>query len=181
MIHVDDAEPYSSNDRCHHLPCSAVVAELTEIDALPCSEVQSPVSDGDVNAHSRNDALRMSWHVVRTFKDVPVVVHVFRYEPIVNRLHVSSHIRVPVLAIAFFRRDSAKLKQAWLCSRCSVSSQMLNAQLVCCTKRLSSPVFGNFGRCRRTSSVIRWKPRGRARNVNSICCTIELLGFHTFL
>ena len=181
MIHVDDAEPYSSNDRSHHLPCSAVVAELTEIDALPCSEVQSPVSNGNVDAYACYDALCVSRHVVRPFKDVSVVRHILRHKPVVDCLHVSSHIWIPVLAIAFFRRDSAKLKQAWLCSRCSVSSQMLNAQLVCCTKRLSSPVFGNFGRCRRTSSIIRWKPRGRARNVNSICCTIELLGFHTFL
>ena len=63
------------------------------------------------------------------------------------------------VGFAFFRRDSAKLKQAWLCTRCSVSWQMLSAQLVCCTKRLSSPVFGNCGRCWSTSSVIRWKPR----------------------
>ncbi len=175
MIHVDDAEPYSSNDRSHHLPCSAVVAELTEIDALPRAEVQAPVSNGDIDAHTRDDALRMGWHVFRTFKDVPVVGHVLWHESVVNRLHVTSHVRIPVLAIAFFRRDSAKLKQAWLCSRCFVSSQMLNAQLVCFTKRLSSPVSGSCGSCRRTSSVIRWKPRGRGLKVNDVCWFIIIL------
>ena len=175
MIHVDDAEPYSSNDRCHHLPCSAVVAELTEIDALPCSEVQSPVSNGNVDAHARNDALSMSWHIVRAFENVLIVRHILRHEPVENRLHVTSHVRVPVLAIAFFRRDSAKLKQAWLCPRCFVSSQMLNAQLVCCTKRLSSPVFGNCGRWLSTSSVIRWKPRDRGHKVNDVCWFIIIL------
>ena len=175
MIHVDDAEPYSSNDRSHHLPCSAVVAELTEIDALPCSEVQSPVSNGNVDAHARNDALSVSWHIIGPLKDVSVVRNILRHKPVVNRLHVSSHIWIPVLAIAFFRSDSAKLKQAWLCSRCSVSSQMLKAQLVCCTKRLSSPVFGNCGRCWSTSSVIRWKPRGRGLKVNDVCWFIIIL------
>ena len=109
MIHVDDAEPYSSNDRCHHLPCSAVVAEFTEIDALPRSEVQSPIGDGNVDAHARNDALIVSWHIIGPLKDVSVVRHVLRHEPVENRLHIPSYIRVPVLAIAFFRRDSAKL------------------------------------------------------------------------
>ena len=159
MIHIDDAEPYSSNDRCHHLPCSAVIAELTEIDALPHAESQSSVGDGNVDAHARNDALSVSWHIIGPLKDVSVARHVLRHKPVENRLHVTSHVRVPVLAIAFFCRDSAKLKQAWLCPRCSVSSHILKAQLVCCTKRLCSPVFGNCGRCRRTSSVIRWKPR----------------------
>ena len=107
-----------------------------------------------------------------------VVRHILRNEPVVNGLHVLSYFRILVLAIAFFRHDSAKLKQAWLCSRCSVSSQILSAQLVCCINRLSSPVFGNWGRCRRTSSVTRWKPRDWARSVNSICCIIRICSFH---
>ena len=107
-----------------------------------------------------------------------VVRHILRNEPVENRLYVLSYFRIPILAIAFFRRDSAKLKQAWLCSRCSVSSQILSAQLVCCINRLSSPVFGNWGRCRRTSSVTRWKPRDWARSVNSICCIIRICSFH---
>lgn len=168
MIHVDDAEPYSSNDRCHHLPCSAVVAELTEIDALPHAEIQSSVGDGNVDAYACYDALRMSWHIVRPFKDVSVFWHILRHKPVVDCPHVTSYVWVPVLAIAFFRRDSAKLKQAWLCPRCFVSSHILNAQLVCCTKRLSRPAFGNCGRCRRTSFVIRWKPRGRTHKENSV-------------
>ena len=152
---------------CYDFPCSSVISELTEVDALPGTEVQSPVSDRNVDAHTRDDALCVCWHIVGAFKNVAVVRHILRNEPVENRLHVSSYVWVPVLAIAFFRRDSAKLKQAWLCSRCSVSSHILNAQLVCCTKRLSSPVFGKWGRCRITSSVTRWKPRDRARSVNS--------------
>ena len=100
MIHVDDTEPYSSNDRSHYLPCSSFVTELTEIDALPRAEVQSAVSNGDIDAHASYDALRMGWHVVRIFKNVPIVRHVFRYESVENRLHVTSHVRIPVLANA---------------------------------------------------------------------------------
>ena len=100
MIHVDDTEPYSSNDRSHHLPCSSFVTELTEIDALPRAEVQSAVSNGDIDAHASYDALRMDWHVVRAFEDVTVVRHFLRYEPVVNSFHVTPHVRVPVLAYA---------------------------------------------------------------------------------
>lgn len=100
MIHVDDAEPYSSNDRSHHLPCFAFVAEFTEIDTLPRAEVQSPVSNGNVDAHARNDALRMGWHVVRTFENVVIVRHILRHEPVVNCLHVSPYVRIPVLTYA---------------------------------------------------------------------------------
>lgn len=164
--------------RRHDSPGPSVISELTEVNALPGAEVQSPVSDRNVDANTRDDALCVCWHIVGAFKNVAVVRHILRNEPVENRLHVSSYVWVPVLAIAFFRRDSAKLKQAWLCSRCSVSSHILNAQLVCCINRLSSPVFGNWGRCRRTSSVTRWKPRDWDRSVNSNCCTIRICSFH---
>ena len=96
--------------RCYDFPGSSVISELTEVNALPGAQVEPSVGDGNVDAHTGNDALGMCGHVVRAFEDVTVVRHILRYEPIVNSFHVTPHVRIPVLAIAFFRRDSAKLK-----------------------------------------------------------------------
>ena len=79
---------------------ATVVAELAEIDALPGAKVEPSVGDGNVDAHTGNDALGMCGHVVRAFEDMSVVRHIFRHEPIVNSLHVTSHVWVPVLTNA---------------------------------------------------------------------------------
>ena len=50
------------------MSAASVVAELTEIDALPGAKVEPSVSDGDVDAHTGNDALGMCGHVVRAFE-----------------------------------------------------------------------------------------------------------------
>ena len=40
-----------SHYRHHQLPCATIVAVLAEIDALPCSQVQAAVGDGDGETH----------------------------------------------------------------------------------------------------------------------------------
>ena len=82
------------------MSATSVVAELTKIDALPGAKVEPSVSDGDVDAHTGNDALGMCGHVVRAFKYMSIVRHILRYEPIVNSFHVTPHVRVPVLTNA---------------------------------------------------------------------------------
>ena len=82
------------------MSAASVVAELTKIDTLPGAKVEPSVSDGDVDAHTRNDALGMSGHVVRAFKNMSIVRHILRYEPVVNSFHVVPHVRVPVLTDA---------------------------------------------------------------------------------
>ena len=82
------------------MSAASVVAELTEIDALPGAKVEPSVSDGDVDAHTGNDALGMCGHVVRTFEDMSIVRHILRYEPVVNSFHVTPHVRIPVLTNA---------------------------------------------------------------------------------
>lgn len=80
------------------MSAATVVAELTKVDALPSSKVEPSVGDGDIDAHTGNDALGMCGHIVRAFEDVTVVRHIFRYKPVVNSFHVTPHVRVPVLA-----------------------------------------------------------------------------------
>ena len=80
------------------MSAASVVAELAEVDALPSAKVEPSIGDGDVDAHTGNDTLGMCGHIVRAFEDMTVVRHIFRYKPIVNSLHVTPHVRVPVLA-----------------------------------------------------------------------------------
>ena len=82
------------------MSAASVVAELTKVYALPSAKVEPSVGDGDVDAHTGNDALGVCGHVVRAFKNMSIVRHVFRYKPIVNSFHVTPHIRVPVLTNA---------------------------------------------------------------------------------
>ena len=82
------------------MSATSVVAELTKIDALPGAKVELSVSDGDVDAHTGNDALGVSGHIVRAFKNMSIVQHIFRHEPIVESPHVTPRVRVPVLAYA---------------------------------------------------------------------------------
>ena len=67
------------------MSAASVVTELAKIDALPCAKVEPSVGDGNVDAHTGNDALGMCGHIVRAFEDVKVVQHIFRYKPVVNR------------------------------------------------------------------------------------------------
>ena len=82
------------------MSAATVVAELAEVDALPSAKVEPSVSDGNVDAHTGNDALGMCGHIVRAFEDVTVVRHFLRYEPVVNSFHVTPHVRIPVLTNA---------------------------------------------------------------------------------
>lgn len=82
------------------MSAASVVTELAKIDALPSTKVEPSISDGDIDAHTGNDALGMCGHIVRAFEDMSIVRHIFRYKPIVNSLHVTSHVRVPVLTNA---------------------------------------------------------------------------------
>lgn len=79
------------------MSAATIVAELTEIDALPRAKVQSAIGNGDIDTHASDDALGVRRHIVSAFKGVTVVRHILRHKPVVDCLHVSSHIWIPVL------------------------------------------------------------------------------------
>ena len=113
------------------MSAATVVAKLAEIDALPGAKVEPSVSDGDVDAHTGNDALGMCGHIVRAFKDMSIVRHIFRYKPIVNSLHVTPHVRIPVLAYAqrATRMLHEKVKQSRLWQLRQVSEHFIRYQM----------------------------------------------------
>ena len=131
-LHGEQGNVYKlSYHRCHYPAASAIVAKLTQVDALPCAEVQTAVGDGDAEADSRETAFGMSRHVVVALEGVVIIRFAFAHEVVVYGLHVVTHIG-------------------------SAFSLMLRAQLVCLMKRFSNPASGSgWGRWRVTSSVIR--------------------------
>lgn len=68
---------------------ATVITKLARIDTLPGTLVELPIGDWNVDAHTGNDALGVCGHIVRAFKNMSIVRHVFRYETVVNSLHVS--------------------------------------------------------------------------------------------
>ena len=56
-----------------NLALTAVVAELAQVDALPCAEVETTVGDWDGYADAKERALGMRRHVISSFHGVIVV------------------------------------------------------------------------------------------------------------
>ena len=113
------------------MSAATVVAELAKIDALPCAKVEPSVGDGDVDAHTRNDALSVSWHIIGPLKGVSVVRHILRHEPVVNRLHIPSYVRVPVLTntqsttgMLYEEVEQSRLRQLWQMPEYLIGYQM---------------------------------------------------------
>ena len=70
------------------MSAASVVAELTEIDALPGAKVEPSVGDGNVDAHTRNDALGMCGHVVTSLKCMLVVGCILWNKSVINAFHI---------------------------------------------------------------------------------------------
>ena len=122
---------YSFNYRCHYLSCSTVIAELAEVDTLPCAKIELSVSDGNVDTYTRNDTLCVSRHIVGTFKHMPIVGHVLGNEPVIDSLHITPYFRIPVLANAqrtacmlHKEVEQSRLRQLWKMSEYLISYQM---------------------------------------------------------
>ncbi len=89
-----------ADDGCYDATLSSVVAELAEIDSLPCAEVQASVGDRNADADATEGAFGVCWHVVSAFKDVIIVWLVFLDETIENVFHVGPYVWVGVFVDA---------------------------------------------------------------------------------
>ena len=86
-----------SYDSSYDTTFTSVVTELTEIDTLPCAEIQTTFCDGNADAHATECALCVCRHVIRAFKDVVIVWLVLLYETIENLFHIRANIRIGIL------------------------------------------------------------------------------------
>ena len=100
-LHGEQGNVYKlSYYRGHYPAASAIVAKLTQVDALPCAEVQTAVGDGDAEADSRETAFGMSRHVVVALEGVVVIRFALAHEVVVYGLHVVTHVGVSILVDA---------------------------------------------------------------------------------
>ena len=70
------------------MSAATVVAELAEIDTLPGAKVEPSVSDGDIDAHARNDALGMCGHIVTFLKCMLVVGCILWNKSVINAFQI---------------------------------------------------------------------------------------------
>lgn len=82
------------------MSATSVVAELTKIDALPGAKVEPSVSDGNVDAHTGNDALGMSGHVVTSLKCMLVVGCILWNKSVINAFQIFTDRWIPILTNA---------------------------------------------------------------------------------
>lgn len=79
---------------------ATVVAELAEVNALPCAGVEVAVGHGDGERHSGERAFGVAGHVVGPFVSVEVIWGVFGHQAVVDALHVMAHVGVVILVYA---------------------------------------------------------------------------------
>ncbi len=80
----------------HKLAGPSAVAELAEIDALPCSEIEAMTRDGQGQFDAGEHAFGMGGHVIGTFKRVGVVGFALSDETVEDGSHVGTHIGVGI-------------------------------------------------------------------------------------
>ena len=82
---------------CYYAARTAIVAELAEVYALPCTKIEMSVCNRYCDAYTEERAFGMGWHIVRAFKYMIIVRLVFFHDMVHYLLHVISHIRICVL------------------------------------------------------------------------------------
>ncbi len=79
-------------------PGSGMIPMFAQINALPCAQVQPPVTDGNRKRAADEQTLDVSGHVIRALVGVPVVGHVGRGQmPAEVRFQVRPHRRIGIL------------------------------------------------------------------------------------
>lgn len=74
-----------------------MIAELAEVDALPCAQVKMAARYGDVDADTADGALGVCRHVVGSFEGVHIIGGVLGNQPIEDVGKVGSHIGIGIL------------------------------------------------------------------------------------
>ena len=77
-----------------------VVAKLAKVDALPSAQIELSIGDGNVNAHTGNDALGMCGHIVTSLKCMLLVGCILWNKLVINAFQIFTHRRIPILAYA---------------------------------------------------------------------------------
>ena len=107
-----------SNNCYYQISGAAVVAELAEVDSLPCAEVQTAIGDGDGDADTAQCRFGVSRHIVGTFQRMLILRTIFGHEAVEDGFHIHANIGIAVLvdaqsAAGVLREDvhDARLRQ----------------------------------------------------------------------
>ena len=92
---------YGSDD----FSCTAVISELTEINTLPCAEIQPSVGNGNRNRRADYRRLGMGRHVIVALHGMRVVRLAFTYQAVENTFHIHPYIGVGILVDRQRRRS----------------------------------------------------------------------------
>ena len=107
---------YLSIYRSHNLPRTTIVTELAEVDALPRTEIQPAIRNGDGETHTEEGTLGMGWHIIIAFEYVVIIRLVLLDKMIHDFLHIRTHICFGILVDAEGTRSMLhkKMEQAHL-------------------------------------------------------------------
>ncbi len=70
------------------MSAASVIAELAEVDTLPSSKVEPSIGDGDIDAHTGNDALGMCGHIITSLKCMLVVGGILWNKSVINAFQI---------------------------------------------------------------------------------------------
>ena len=88
---------YLRNDGSNDGARAAVIAKLTQVNALPSAEVETATRDGNGECDSHKRTLGVGWHIVATLKRVLKIGLVLWHQMVENLVHIVAHVSVPVL------------------------------------------------------------------------------------
>ena len=118
------------------MSAASVVAELTKIDALPGAKVKPSIGDGNVDAHTGNDALGMCGHVITSLKCMLVVGCILWNKSVINAFEILTHRWIPILTNAqrttrmlHKEVEQSRIRQLWKMSEYLIGYQMEAAGL----------------------------------------------------
>ena len=86
-----------SNDCYYQFSRPTVITVLAKVDALPSSHIQTPVGDGNGQAHTTQSRFRMSGHVISTLQCMLIFGSILWNKPIENGFHINTNIGGSIL------------------------------------------------------------------------------------
>ena len=83
--------------RCYDAAVAAVVAKFAEVDALPGAEGETPIGDGDREAHAEERTLGVGGHVIGPLHGVVIVGLALPHKAVHDLAEVGAHVGVGIL------------------------------------------------------------------------------------
>ena len=78
-------------------PRASAVAELAQVDSLPCTQIEVAASHGQCQGRADDYRLGVRWHVVGPLVGMQIVRGIFRNESVEYLAQVVAYIRVGIL------------------------------------------------------------------------------------